>query len=125
VCAANLLIVAIYFRLPAVWDENFLLNEERIRHNEVISKETIKNSKIFRHVTPSVFSFFRLRNRIGKNRTIYWREPENRQTKFQKFFTNRFLRVESIGTIISRWPIFGADDLKNIVWFIGKEGTGI
>jgi len=46
VCAANLLIVAIYFRLPAVWDENFLLNEERIRHNEVISKQTIKNSKI-------------------------------------------------------------------------------
>lgn len=38
---ANLLMVAIYFRLPAIWDENFILNEERIRHNEVISKKTI------------------------------------------------------------------------------------
>ena len=32
---ANILIVAIYFRLPAIWDDNFILNEERIRHNEV------------------------------------------------------------------------------------------
>ena len=41
VCEANILMIAIYFRLPAIWDENFILNEERIRHNEVISKKTI------------------------------------------------------------------------------------
>lgn len=46
-CAANLLIVAIYFRLPAVWDENFLLNEERIRHNEILFHSmAFKNSAI-------------------------------------------------------------------------------
>ena len=38
-CEANLLLAGIYFRLPAIWDENFILNEERIRHNEVILKK--------------------------------------------------------------------------------------
>ena len=55
VCEANLLMVAIYFRLPAIWDENFILNEERIRHNEVISKKTIKKFENFRDAAQNIF----------------------------------------------------------------------
>ena len=69
VCPGNILMVAIYFRLPAIWDENFILNEERIRHNEVIPIKTIKIFENFRNICTVSFeitSLCRIRSSLSK-----------------------------------------------------------
>ena len=101
VCEANLLMVAIYFRLPAIWDENFILNEERIRHNEVISKKTIN---FFEKIPKSCTGY--ILNEI----TL---AAEFRQI-FEKIVESSFKRSPDRQKLVylSDWPIFDAHDVN-------------
>lgn len=100
VCEANLLMVAIYFRLPAIWDENFILNDERIRHNEVISKKTIK---FFWKISQILHRIYFEWDNIG-----CWIS-----SNFRKFLSRPLNHPRSSKLVyLSDWPIFDAHDVN-------------